>query len=68
MNRYLEMTDRLKNRGEWLKNGKLHCLLVVIISVTFNFTRWFEFETVFEKVDDETSFNETVKGNVTLQV
>ncbi len=67
LNRYFEMTEKLQQRSEWLKNGKLHCLLVVVISVVFNFSRWFELEYVVEyKNENVSSIYEF--GNVTLRV
>ena len=47
LNRYLEMTEKFKDR-KWLKNGKIHCLAVLLFSILFNFTRWFELEFVQE--------------------
>ena len=67
LNRYLEMTEKCRNT-EWMKNGKLHCLLVVIISVVFNFTRWFELEYVVEKIGEDFSNMTETGNNVTLKV
>lgn len=64
LNRYFEMTEKFTNRPEWMKNGKLHCLLVVVISVVFNFSRFFELESVID-YEDETSL--WSPHNVTLR-
>ena len=43
LDRYFELSGILKNHP-WVKNGKVQCLIVLIFSVLFNFTRWFELE------------------------
>ena len=65
INRYMEMTDGVippNPKHEWMKNGKLQCLLVLVISITFNFIRYFELEYIYVDVD---GFNQTVSENIT---
>ena len=71
MNRYIEMTNSFK---EWkiVRNGKFLCLMVIIISVVFNASRWFELEYIVVSQNDSTSSNltslEVINSSVTLKV
>ena len=53
--RYVEMTDGLSTY-KWLKNGIVQCLIILVFSIIFNITRWFELEHVnYFKMENATN-------------
>ena len=67
IDRYVEMTDSLR-KYKWLKNGKIHCFVVVIFSIIFNISRWFELEYVYHfeptNITSTNQSNEVVTKNI----
>ena len=63
MNRYIEMSNSFK---EWkmLRNGKFLCVMVIIISVLFNASRWFELEYV---IVSHALQNGSISNNLTTE-
>ena len=74
MNRYIEMSNSFKEL-KILRNGKFLCFLVVVISVLFNASRWFELEYVIVSnasnngsSDSNMTSLEAINSTVRLQV